>query len=178
MTDRKIDWSLIQPLSFPLKKMTAPSDIMDVFKTLGIKKYPYEIRCKNITIKYGCSDAQTTQPGERVYRQIGHLDSWGNTKIVGPNGEEFLDYNALYKSQYGEDMDHNDIVITVWPMDNYPFVTTNSWLEVNDAETELVDAFVKFHNEKPIGNISDTKKFSPKHAPIKTVFEGMFEENV
>ena len=175
MNTRKIKWSSVTSHQFPLKGLVKPSQIIEIVKQLGIKKYTYEIRCKNITIKYGMSDALTTQEGERIYRQIGHLDSWGKEKLQGQNGAEFLDYNQEYKNRYSENMNHNDIVITIWNFDNYPFETINSASEIESAEIELIETFTKFHGEKPIGNIDDGHRFHVKTAPVKGVMENLFK---
>ena len=171
------DWTQVKCYSFPLKGMTSPAEIMQVVKQLNIKKYTYEIRCDNITIKFGMSDAETTQPGERMYRQIGHLDSWGSFKIHGPNGDEFLDTNERFKNLYNRSMDHNNIVIYIWNFDTYPFVTINSAMEINDAECELIEGYTNTYGELPIGNIDDGNLFRKKSAPLKSVFEGMFDDN-
>jgi hypothetical protein len=169
------DWTQVKCYSFPLKGMIDPSEIMQVVKQLNIKKYTYEIRCDNITIKFGMSDAETTQLGERMYRQIGHLDSWGSSKIHGQNGDEFLDTNEIFKNLYNRSMDHNNIVIYIWDFDNYPFVTINSSMEINNAECELIESYTNTYGELPIGNIDDGNLFRKKSAPLKSVFERMFE---
>lgn len=173
----KTDWSRVKCYSFPLKGMTNPTDIMKVMKRLGIKKYIYEIRCENITIKYGMSDPNTTQPGERIYRQIGHLDSWGpSVKLYGQNGQEFILINDEFKQLYGHDMLHTNIVVSVWDFDNYPFQTINTFKEVNSAEIELIENFNKIYGELPIGNVDDGTLFYKKSAPLKIVYESLFGE--
>ena len=176
MSKIQTQWKYVPSFQFPLKGLLNPTQIMEIVKKYGIKKYTYEIRCKNITIKYGMSDAETTQDGERIYRQIGHLDSWGGRKLIGGNGEEFLKYNQEYIKKYSENMNHNDMVITIWNFDNYPFSTINSSYEIELAEIELIETYAKLHNEKPIGNIDDGYKFHKKSAPIKSVYEVMFNE--
>jgi hypothetical protein len=175
MNKRKTNWNSVTPHQFPLKGLVKPSEIMDIVKQLGIKKYTYEVRCKNITIKFGMSDASTTQDGERIYRQIGHLDSWENNKLSGDNGAEFLDYNREYYNRYNENMNHNDMVITIWNFDNYPFETIDSSSEIESAEIELIETYSKLYSERPIGNVDDGKKFHKKSAPVKKVFEGLFK---
>jgi hypothetical protein len=174
MSTRKTKWKSTSVHQFPLKDLEKPAEIMDIMKQLSIKKYTYEIRCNNITIKFGMSDATTTQDGERIYRQIGHLDSWGENKLSGDNGIEFLDYNKEYKSRYGKDMDHNEIIICVWNFDFYPFETIDTTSEIESAEIELIENYKNIYGGKPIGNIDDTHKFHRKSAPVKNIVNGLF----
>ena len=171
----KTDWKQVPCSSFSLKGMMSPTEIIDEMKLLGIKKYTYEIRCKNITIKYGMSDAATTRPGERIYRQIGHLLSWGPTRLFGMNGIDFLAIDAEYYDTYQENMNHNDIVIYVWNFDNYPFITIDSWNEINNAEIELIENHATMYGGKPIGNIDDGYMFHKRSAPLLEVWEKFFE---
>lgn len=172
----KTNWEQVKCYSFPLSGMTNPTAIMKVVKRLGIKKYTYEIRCSNITIKYGMSDASTTQAGERLYRQIGHLASWPEGKLFGQNGCEFLDIDRQYTNLYNKNMNHNDIVIFIWDFDNYPFVTINTWNEVNQAEIELIENYQSIYNEKPIGNIDDGTQFHRKSCVLKSAWENLIDE--
>jgi hypothetical protein len=177
MTKRQTNWNATKTYQFPLKGLTEPSEIMSIVKQLNIKKYVYEVRHDSHTIKFGMSDASTTQDGERIYRQIGHLDSWGLNKLLGGNGSEFLTYNQNYKNRYTIDIDHNNIVIILWSFDNYTFQTINTTSEIQSAEIELIEAHEKFYQEKPIGNIDDGYRFHKKVAPIKSVFESIFDDN-
>ena len=122
------------------------------------------------------SSAFTTQKGERIYRQIGHLDSFGANKLIGANGCEFLDINQKFKDKYGNDIDHNGITITIWSFDNYNFRTLDRVKEIIDAETELIETYETHYGELPIGNIDDNKLWKGKYAPIKSAYETFIEE--
>jgi hypothetical protein len=175
MITRQTNWNATQIYQFPLKGLLEPSEIMSIVKRLGVSKGTYEIRHENHTVKYGMTDASTTQHGERIYRQIGHLDSWGAYKLIGGNGSEFLFYNKEYKNRYSTGMNHNNIVVTLWSFDNYPFQTINTTSEIQSAEIELIENHKKFYGEYPIGNIDDGYQFHKKFAPIKSVFESLFD---
>jgi hypothetical protein len=173
----KTDWASTKVYNVSLNGITDPWEIINKIKQLNIKSYTYEIRHKNTTINYGMSDATTTQQGERIYRQIGHLDSFKNKKLVGPNGSEFLEINKKYKNKYGVDIDHNDITIIIWCFDNYNFRTLDSVKEIMDAETELIDTYKNQYGELAIGNIDDNKLWRRKSAPRKDVWSSIFEED-
>lgn len=121
------------------------------------------------------SDASTTQPGERIYRQIGHLDSFQNNKISGPNGSEFLEINEDYKQRYYEEIDHNNILVIIWSFDQYTFRTVDTVKEILDAEAELIKNYELKYGTLPIGNVDDGSLFRRKAAPIKDVYESIFE---
>lgn len=173
----KTDWTSTKIHHISLNGITDPWEIIDKIKQLNVKSYTYEIRHKNTTIKYGMSDATTTQQGERIYRQVGHLDSFKNKKLNGPNGSEFLDINKKYKNKYGVDIDHNDITLTIWSFDNYNFRTLDTVKEIMDAETELIETYKNQYGELAIGNIDDNKLWRRKSAPIKSVYTSLFEED-
>jgi hypothetical protein len=171
----KTDWTSTKVYNISLNGVFEPWEIIKLIKQLGIKSYVYEIKHNNVTIKYGMSDASTTQKGERVYRQIGHLDSFGANKLVGPNGSEFLDINKDYKYKYGCDIDHNNISITIWSFDNYNYRTIDTVKEIIDAETELIETFKNHYGELPIGNIDDNRLWKRKSAPRKDVCDALFD---
>ena len=167
------DWSKLTPCTFPLKGMTQPKEICDAMKQLSIDKYIYEIR-SNITIKYGMSADKEKFYGARLYRQLGHLNSWGSSKLVGRNGEEFLDIDNEFKNRYGNYIDHKDVIITVWSFDSYPWRTLNERKELIEAESYLISQYEMIHKEKPLGNLFDESFWCNKTAPIKSVFDNLF----
>jgi len=171
----KTDWTKLTPYTFPLKGMTQPKEICAVVKQLGIDKYIYEIR-NNITIKYGMSADNEKFYGARIYRQLGHLSSWGNYKLTGLNGIEFLDIAAEFKNRYGSNIDHKDVLITVWGFDTYPWRTISVRKELIEAESYLIRQYEMIHQEKPVGNLFDESFWENKSAPIKSVYDSMFEE--
>jgi hypothetical protein len=168
-------WKHLPVTSIPLEGMTTPWDIINKVKSLGVKNYVYEIKCNNITIKYGMSCAETTQPGERLYRQIGHLASWGASRLYGMNGFEFILIDDEFKNMYSKNMNHNNITIDLWNFDNYPFRTMSMFKEINDAELELIDCYKNKHNKLPFGNLFDGQVTQVKSAPSRASFEALFD---
>lgn len=170
----KTDWTKLTPYTFPLDGMTKPKEICEVMKQLGIDRYIYEIR-SNITIKYGMSADKEKFYGARMYRQIGHLDSWGSSKLAGANGSDFVKINNEFKNRYGSDINHNDIIITVWGFDSYPWRTLNKRKELIEAESYLISQYEMIHQEKPVGNLFDESFWADKTAPLVSVYNNMFE---
>lgn len=144
-------------------------------KQLGIDKYIYEIR-DNVTVKYGMSADKEKFYGARLYRQLGHLDSWSSYKLIGLNGIEFVDINEAFKDRYGSYIDHNNVVITVWGFDSYPWRTINIRKELIEAESYLISQYEMIHQEKPVGNLFDESYWADKAAPLKSVWDTFIEE--
>ena len=172
----KTDWTKLPSYTFPLRGMVQPKEICAVMKKLGIDKYIYEIR-SNLTVKYGMSADKEKFYGARMYRQLGHLDSWGNAKLTGRNGEEFLDIDAEFKKRYGTNIDHNDVIVTVWSFDSYAWRTLDERKEMIEAESYLISQYEMIHQEKPVGNLFDESFWIDKTAPIASVWNNMFEGN-
>ena len=171
----KTDWTKLTPYTFPCRGMTQPKEICAVMKQLGIDKYIYEIR-DNVTVKYGMSADKEKFYGARLYRQLGHLDSWGSYKLTGSNGIEFVDINEAFKDRYGSYIDHNNVVITVWGFDSYPWRTINIRKELIEAESYLISQYEMIHQEKPVGNLFDESYWADKAAPLKSVWDTFIEE--
>ena len=165
------DFSKVKILTFPLKGCIKPYDICNVFAHFSIDKYIYEIKCQNRTIKFGKSTDNNYSFGERIYRQIGHLDSWGEHKIKGPNGSEFLEINEEYLARYKEDMDHNDMSIVVWSLDDYEFIFADPSVDVYKIEQYLIEQYSNTYGRLPIGNKNDMKGVKNKFAVPATVFQ-------
>lgn len=170
------NWNNTKVYTIPLKGLSHPWEIVNLIKQLGIRKYVYAIMYNNIVVKYGMSDANTTKSGERIYRQVGHLDSFGPNKIVGPNGSEFVDINQRFKDKYTADIDHNGMSITVWSFDNYNFRTMDTVKEITDAESELIETYKNHYGDLPIGNKDDNKFWKRKVAVSRSVYESIFDE--
>ena len=175
--EMKTDWSKLTPYTFPLKGMKRPKEICAVMKQLGIDKYIYEIR-NNHTIKYGMSADKEKFYGARIYRQVGHLNSWGSAKLRGSNGLPFLEIDAEFKNRYGANINHEDIIVTVWGFDNYPWRTINFRKELSEAESYLINQYEMVHHEKPVGNLFDESHWNNKAAPLKSAWDNNFEENL
>jgi hypothetical protein len=183
MKSTKTDWSKVKIHTFSLRGMIRPTEIIDYVESLGIKYYCYALSYNGVVImilKYGKSVAETTRPGERIYRQIGHLSSWGIYAISGMNGIDFICINERFKEITGFNLDHNNITVTIYDFDNYGFNTINPNMEVEKAECELIENHRAMHSILPIGNEDHdlTKNFCKKSAPSREAWESCFENFV
>jgi hypothetical protein len=167
------NWAKTKRYSIALAPMSHSTDIIKEFKNLGIKSYIYEIRCSNITVKIGMSDAATTDLGERVYRQVGHLNSW-DKPLTGRNGEDFEIINETYKQVYSCEMDHKNITVNIWSFDNYKFLTTTPDVELENAEWELIETHRIIYGKLPIGNLNHRAR-PRREGPSQDIVNKLFE---
>lgn len=174
MTDTQ--WDLVPKYTFGLSGMTKPTQIIEYLKNLGIKHYLYAIFYKNRTVKIGMSLGGTTRDGERLYRQLGHLDSWGQHCIIGANGIEFHAICQHLELLHGGPVDHNDITVYIWDFTNYPWTTINKQYELEKAEQYLIRNYKLLYGELPIGNLYDYNPFGKKSAPNAQVYHTLFQD--
>ena len=167
------NWAKTKRYSIALDSMSRSNDITKEFKNLRIKSYIYEIRCSNITVKFGKSDAFTTVPGERVYRQVGHLSSWENP-LTGRNGEDFEKIDEDYKKIYNCEMNHKNITVNIWSFDNYKFLSTTPDAELENAEWELIENYKTIYGKLPIGNLNHRDR-PRREGPSQDIVNKLFD---
>lgn len=153
----KIDtnWSIIPTHKIDVKELQSPYDISLFMKKHKIDKYLYQIMYKGIVIKFGMSADKSRNYGERIYRQIGHLRSWGIQRLNGSSGSDWRIVEEDFQNMYGISIDKDYIRIKIWDLTDYPFTTINPWNEVLILESQLIARYVEAVGEKPIGNIND-----------------------
>lgn len=162
-----------------LGKLGCPSDINEYMRLHGIEKYLYRFtEGKSIVIKYGmsCATADSARFGDRIYRQVGHMQSWGAARLDGPNGSEFRDIDEEFKNQYGHYIDHKNVELTVWDLTNYQFDTISTTNEIKAMENSLIEAHVNAVGYKPIGNIKDESYIKSTAGIPVDIWNHMFEE--
>ena len=170
-----IDWSRIPQFNINVGKLSAPSDILAIMKQNRVRKYIYRIKYKGILIKFGMSADNSKNFGERIYRQIAHCISWGPLRNRGACGSDWLIIEQDFKTQYGFDIDHNDISITIYNLSNYPFKTISPWDEIIAIENYLIEKYVNIVGEKPIGNINDEAHIKRRPKILTTTWDSCFK---
>ena len=139
--------------------LSDPFEICELFQEFGTKKYIYKIRHSKlgIVLKFGmsCPETDNTEPGERLYRQIGHAASWGRKKIQGPNGSEWNNIETTYRQLFKRKLNRQDLIVDVWDLTNYEFRTINPKLEIIAIENSLIEEYESITGRRPIGNIKD-----------------------
>ena len=177
----KINFSKIPKYYIIGANLKSPRDITEFFARKNIKYYCYDIQVvdshtgqKNCS-KIGMSANIKSDPGDRAYRQLGHLPSWGdNLRLFGPNGSDFVIVAELFKKKYNYDIDHRYCFVTIYDMTNYPFISMNPRTEILAAEELLIMEHKKQFGEIPVGNLIESYSNADK-AVVETLhFNGLF----
>jgi hypothetical protein len=161
--------------------LKSPRDITSFFIFKKIKYYCYDIDCIDTysgvmnRIKTGMSADLKSDPGERLYRQIAHLDSWGDQTIKGSSGDDFLEAITLFQNYYGYNIDHKNCIITIHDMTDYPFQGFNPEIEIKSAEEILIVEHEKKFNMRPLGNQQKLYVNMNRSIVYKSHFESLYD---
>lgn len=172
-----INQSNVPVYDIDLSNFANPYDICKFFKNHNItQSYLYRIMYKGIVLKFGMSEGNQPSPGDRLYRQVGHSQSWNNP-INGPCGADWLIIERDMRKRYDIDMHKDDITVKVWDLRNYPFKMMNRRYEIEKLEAELIQDYVDVTGEKPIGNIYDIT--TPMNRPMISTqtFNDLFDND-
>lgn len=169
-------WELIPKRTIDLSKILEPIQISHIFNHFNIDKYLYSFMFKGILLKYGMSADNSGLPGERSYRQAGHISSFPEgTRLTGSSGSDFRIIEEDFIKLYGLPLDHRYMTLTVWDVTNYPFQTINTRNEILAMEAELISNYEKIVGSKPIGNINDEaynkERFHIKRSVLANIME-------
>ena len=143
--------------------MTSPKQVSHIFSAGKIRIYVYEMLHKHpltnqwITVKYGLSADNAKNWGDRLYSQLGHLNSW-EVRLNRGGGAEFKNVMERFKLAYDADMDHRNMFLNVWDLTNYSFVQEEPTVEVRQFESELLRRYSNTFDRLPVGNISYDSK--------------------
>lgn len=171
-----IDWNSVPAFEINCGLIDSPSTIMNVFRQRKVTQYIYRIKYKGIVIKFGMSASESSDPGERLYRQIAHLNTWKEKQIRGPSGAEFRIVEDDFENLYGEKLIKDHINLKVYNFTNYAFTTIKPVDEIYYAEQQLIKLYSDLVGEKPIGNIDDDQNVFQKKHISKQVWNLFHEE--
>jgi len=136
-----------------LSKCQDPKDICAIMQHWGIKDYVYAFEWQGKIVKYGHSADLTGAPGERIYRQAGHLAGW-RRGLHGSSGGDMRVIRMDFQNKYQHDLDRNEVTIWVLDMtqqdDDSDYY--NAKTECCELERYLIDECVKRCGAAPIGN--------------------------
>jgi hypothetical protein len=143
----------IPKFTIKLKDMVDPINISHEFRNNKITGgYVYRIMYKGIVIKFGMSNTKEPTPGDRVYSQLGRVKSFGVPLRRGI-GNDFADIMEDFRNLYGFELDHNDIVLTIWDFTNYKYHSVKPEDELRKFEAGLIRRYIESVGERPIGNL-------------------------
>ncbi len=177
----RTDWlSFARKHEIDISRINDPCEISELFRNYSIERYVYRIKYKGLVIKFGMSSpkARSARNGDRLYRQIGHISSWGDQRLTGSNGADFRIAEEDFEKLYGYKLDHRFMTATVWDLTKFPFETVEPDKEVNAIENFLIEEYIRIVGEKPIGNINDESIVKRRAAvPLSLMKSLFFEED-
>lgn len=155
------NWTIIPTYHIDVSNFKNHYDLRSVFKHANIRKYIYRINYKGLVLKYGMSSDVKSDPGERVYRQVGHAFGW-EYPLEGSSGDDWYIIEQSVVDQYGITMHKDGLTVKIWDLSQYPFMSLTPNVEIKRIESELIQLHVDTVGEKPIGNIEDDTKIFKK----------------
>lgn len=138
-----------------LANLNRPADILQIMKHADVKKYVYTFVYQDQIIKHGISVDLKSLPGDRIYRQAGHVDGW-KSRLTGPCGDDMIYINADYFAKTGEHLNRLGMKIIVRDQTHVrsPSLSDPN-LHVKQLERQLIKEYCDQHGYLPIGNIKD-----------------------
>lgn len=173
--------TIIQTEPYPvyeidLSQLDVAVDISKILKEFSTVKYVYKFEYEGEVIKYGISVDENSIPGERIYRQAGHLLGWKKQLAIGSAGDDMRDIDANYCIKTGKNLNRSGMKITVHDLTTVasPSVSDDN-LHVKQLERKLIKEYVDQHDVLPIGNIKDESYIDNKTCVTKTTWNRLFE---
>jgi len=168
---------LVPQYTIDLSKINFPYDICRILKAKDVHAYVYQIIHNGILIKYGMSADRQRNYGERLYRQVSHMESWGTLRNTGSSGADFRIIESDYYKKYGTKMDRNLVKIKIFDVTNFPYKSTCHRDEILKIESCLIDEYLHIFGEKPIGNVNDDDHiFKKKSYVSKNTIDSIFKK--
>lgn len=154
------DWNLLPTLTIDCSTLSEPTDICKICKDNGIyNKYVYTIKYVDpvthidTVLKYGMSCAtEKNRYGDRVMRQVAHIESWGTSAYKGGCGADWLNVEQDFYKRTGKQISHTNIRIIIRNFENYPFKSFDQKTEITSAEQSLILHHYLMTEQVPIGN--------------------------
>jgi len=178
------NYSIISITPYPcykieLKDLNNPIDVSAICAKLGVEDYVYEVKFEDCILKYGLSfgtsKSMSWTPGERIYRQCGHLPGW-NKPLLGPSGSDMLEITRMYFKKSGKLVDRNGVTVTIHDLTNVKSPSiVEPYLHVKQLESKLINDYKNKYGQTPIGNIKDESYVGRIRYTPDEVFNSLFE---
>ena len=161
-----------------LEKIDTPVDISKIVKEFGTEEYVYTFEYNGKIIKHGISVDKKSIPGERIYRQAGHLEGWTKQLADGSAGDDMRDINDRYFADTNTRLNRKGMKITVRDLTGVDSPSAaDEHLHVKQLERQLIKEYKDTHNKLPIGNIKDESYIDNKSYVSKVTMEKLFDLN-
>jgi len=164
-----------QTIKIELFKLNDPTEILAIMRQHNILYYVYLFVSPDGVLKYGQSSCGNGQPGERIYRQAGHLAGWSK-RLSGSSGSDMRIIADDYQDRYSKTLNKNDVFIYVINMTNLPAPDCyNIEFQCKDLEKSLIQECIEFYGQAPIGNRDPDTKLMIRRHRVSEVFNKLFE---
>jgi hypothetical protein len=159
-----------------LDKLGTAVDISTIVKDFNTIKYVYTFEYHGEIIKHGISVDKKSIPGERIYRQAGHLKGWRTQLAPGSAGDDMRDIDVKYSAITGENLNRKGMRITIRDLTKIdsPSIADKD-LHVKRLERQLIKEYKEKHNKLPLGNIKDESHVDRKTCITKETWNSLFE---
>lgn len=175
--------TVIQTSPYPvyeidLSKLNAPIEISSIVKAFGTVKYVYTFEYLDKIIKHGISFDEKSIPGERIYRQSGHLLGWSKQLALGSAGDDMRDINDRFFQLTNSLLNRNGMKIIVRDLTNVesPSMSDKNF-HVKQLERQLIKEYADTNSRLPIGNIKDESYIDNKTCVSKNTWNNLFDFN-
>jgi hypothetical protein len=161
-----------------LEQLGRPIDISAIVKEFGTEKYVYTFIYNGKVIKHGISVDKNSIPGERIYRQAGHLLGWPTRLAEGSAGDDMREIDDRFFQETGSNLNRKGMKIVVRDLTEVdsPSVSDKNF-HVKQLERQLIKEYREDNDKLPIGNIKDESYIDNKTCVSKTTWENLFEFN-
>lgn len=158
-----------------LEQLSRPVDISAIVKEFGTEKYVYTFSYNGEVIKHGISVDKNSIPGERIYRQAGHLPGWPKQLAPGSAGDDMREINDRFFQETGSHLTRKGMKIVIRDLTDVdsPSVADKNF-HVKQLERQLLKEHIEDNNKLPIGNIKDESYIDNKTCVSQTVFDRLF----
>lgn len=158
-----------------LKYLSEPKDIKDLLKKYKVGSFIYEFSVYGIVLKYGMSmnksreyirkrsnkEKIVNEPGERLYRQIAHLDGWPRL-AESEYGEDILKAVEKWEKEHPGYVIHKDnVTVRMWDLGS-----NLEYKQVKQREASVIQEYHLAHRRMPYGNLEDYTPFLNYTVPV------------
>jgi hypothetical protein len=174
------DITKLPTYKFQLQHLDKAVQIVHGFKKLGIQNYIYSFKTDTDIIKFGSSagSRESTEkeapPGDRVYRQAGHIPGWKDGTLNSGAGADMAKTMARFFPNNVKD----DVTLMVYDTTNYEFSLKKCIsYDLEYGEYSLILQHKTKNGSSPKGNIKDMSYVLNRSPIVKdSSFNKFFED--
>jgi hypothetical protein len=136
-----------------LSQLAEPIEVSHAMRRAKIYSYTYAFVTDEGIIKIGESADGSKTPGERIYRQAGHLPGWP-TRPKSSSGADMITIAQDFQNKYNRILHKDTVKIMIYQVGNKE--------EAVDLERSLINEIIQFCGRAPLGNRDSKTKTQQK----------------